>query len=75
MKDEKIIQDVLKTSKRRPFFVGTNGPILNVQKTFILGRVPTGSAETDKPVSHIGKCPVLFKTKVGQILRIEEKSY
>ena len=32
-------------SKRRPFFIGTNGPILNVQKTFILGRVPTGQIQ------------------------------
>ena len=32
---------IFRTSKRRPFFIGTNGPILNVQKTFILRRVPT----------------------------------
>ena len=27
---------------RRPFFIGTNGPILNVQNTLILGHVPIG---------------------------------
>ena len=36
---------IFRTSKRRPFFIGTNGPILNVQKTFILGRVPTGKTQ------------------------------
>ena len=34
---------IFRMSKRRPFLNGTNGPILNVQKKFILGRVPTGN--------------------------------
>ena len=34
---------IFKMSKKRPFFLlGTNEPILNAQKTFILRCVPTG---------------------------------
>ena len=46
-------------SKRRPFFIGTNRPILNVQKTFILGRVLTGFV---KMVTYTEDKNVAFKT-------------
>ena len=48
--DKNYFQNFLKRRqkdvKKCPFFLGTNGPILNVQKTFTLRRVPTGGLFT-----------------------------
>ena len=51
---------IFRTSKRRPFFIGTNGPILNVQKTFIFRRVPTGMRLWSEMTLH----PIMEKWSV-----------